>query len=135
MKSDNIGSATQELLKEFQILDTAAIQRLRDIAAKTDAAFVNQVIGLFEKQVPEGIFEIKESFDSGDATKLWQTAHKIKGTCLNVGAKRLAELLRSLEIKGKNGDLKNMEDAIHSLQPLFEITLTDFRRELSGDSR
>lgn len=136
LKSDNGAiSASTDFLKEFQILDTASIQRLRDIAAKTDAAFVNQVIGLFEKQVPEGIFEIKEAFDSKDATKLWQTAHKIKGTCLNVGAKKLAELLRSLEVKGKNGDLKNMEDGIRSLQPLFEITLTDFRRELSGENR
>ncbi|MEP7264602.1 MAG: ATP-binding protein [Bacteroidota bacterium] len=124
----------EETLKSFPVLDPGAIQRLRDIAAKTDAAFVNQVITLFEKQVPSGIYEIEEAVTEGDTTKLWQTAHKLKGTCLNVGAKKLAELFRLLEIKGKNGDNREMEQHVHELKPLYERTLLDFRRELSGGS-
>lgn len=123
-----------ETLKSFPVLDPGAIQRLRDIAAKTDAAFVNQVITLFERQVPTGIYEIEEAVTEGDNTKLWQTAHKLKGTCLNVGAKKLAELFRLIEIKGKNGDNREMDNHVHELKPLYERTLLDFRRELSGGS-
>ncbi len=132
-KGTQSGSAELDnSLNDFAVLDIGAIQRLRDIAAKTDAAFVNQVITLFERQVPAGIFDVEQAMTTGDNTKMWQSAHKLKGTCLNIGAKKLAELFRILEIKGKNGDNRGLNSHISLLKPLYEKTLSDFRRELTG---
>ena len=127
-------SFVTEQLSNLVLLDTAAIQRLRDIAAKTDAAFVNQVISLFERQVPSGIYEIEEAFAAGDLKKFSQAAHKLKGTCMNVGAKQLSELFRIIELKGINGDQRQLQEYIEALKPLYEKTLIAFRKELSGES-
>ncbi len=123
-----------EQLNNLMLLDPAAVQRLRDIAAKTDAAFVNQVITLFERQVPAGIYEIEEAVAVGDFKKFNQAAHKLKGTCMNVGAKQLSELFKIIELKGNNGDKRQLQEHVDALKPLYEKTLIAFRNELSGES-
>lgn len=121
-------------LMEQILLDGSIVQRLRDIAAKTDAAFVNQVISLFEKQVPAGIVEVQTGLATGDYTLIWQTAHKLKGTCLNIGARKLAELFRLIELKGKNRDNRQLNEMINNLDGIYNQTLVAFRKELSGES-
>ncbi len=120
-------------LDNFVLLDPAAVQRLRDIAAKTDPAFVNQVITLFERQVPTGIFEIEDSAKSGEYLKMSQSAHKLKGTCMNVGAKQLTEAFRIIEQKGNNSDTRQLTDYVAKLKPLYDQTLVAFRKELFGE--
>ena len=120
-------------ISKLVLLDTNAVQRLRDIAAKTDTAFVNQVILLFERQVPTGILEIETAFANTDYNTIYQAAHKLKGTCMNIGAKQLSELFRILELKGKNNDSRQLSENVKSLKPLYEKTLLAFRKELSGD--
>ena len=123
----------EDSISKLDLIDIAAIQRLRDIAAKTDTAFVNQVILLFEKQVPTGISEIETAFNKSDYNGIFQAAHKLKGTCMNIGAKQLSELFRFLEMKGKNNDSRKLKENVELLRPLYEKTLSVFRKELSGD--
>ena len=128
-------TTVNNLISHLIILDSSAIKRLRDIAAKTDAAFVNQVISLFERQVPAGIAEIDEALNLGDLKRMSLTAHKLKGTCMNIGAKQLTELFRNIEIKGGNGDMQLLKAHVQLLQPTYEKTLDAFRKELSGGNK
>jgi len=43
--------------------------------------------------------------DISDASALYQAAHKLKGACANLGAKKMQQYCAQLEQLGKNNDL------------------------------
>ena len=85
-----------------ELLDTTSIQRLLKIGEQTDPGFLQQVLEMFMKQAPENIGEISNFLDRGDFTGMWKTAHKLKGTSLNIGAARMAEICKEIKKKGRN---------------------------------
>ncbi len=55
------------------------------------------VVKLFRKMVPDQLAGLKEAIDSGDTTEVKQAAHKLKGGCLALGAKKMGAICASLE--------------------------------------
>ena len=53
---------------------------------------------------------------------MWQAAHKLKGSSLNLGAKHLAALCKEIELKGKSGILNGVESLTSQLNGVFEQT-------------
>jgi HPt (histidine-containing phosphotransfer) domain-containing protein len=55
------------------------------------------VVKLFRKMVPDQMAGLKEALDSRDSSEVKQAAHKLKGGCLALGAKKMGALCASLE--------------------------------------
>ena len=55
------------------------------------------VVKLFRKMVPDQIAGLKEAIESRDTTEVKQAAHKLKGGCLALGARKMGDLCASLE--------------------------------------
>ena len=51
-----------------------------------------------------------------------QSAHKLKGSSLNVGAVALAEICRQLEVKGRNNDLAGYDQILEDLKNIYDQT-------------
>jgi HPt (histidine-containing phosphotransfer) domain-containing protein len=58
---------------------------------------VDQLLGLFLESTPSLLDELHVALDEDDAEGLRRAAHKLKGSCQNVGATFMATLCRSLE--------------------------------------
>lgn len=97
-----------EDLLSNDLIDQNAIQRIKNLGGEGDTLFLSQVIGMFLKQAPIVINEILENEKNGDIERMWQAAHKLKGSALNIGAKLLAEICRQIEEKGKKSELKDI---------------------------
>ncbi len=55
------------------------------------------VVKIFRKTVPDQLAGLKEAISSGDSNEVKQSAHKLKGGCLALGATRMGSLCASLE--------------------------------------
>ncbi len=55
------------------------------------------VVGLFRRMVPDQMAGIEEAVGAGDSGEVKQGAHKLKGSCLAVGAKDMAGICAQLE--------------------------------------
>ena len=49
-----------------------------------------------------------------------QTAHALKGSAANLGARRMAHIAARIEELGGSGDLKEVADLLEELQSEFE---------------
>jgi CheY-like chemotaxis protein len=58
---------------------------------------VDQLLDLFLSSTPPLLEELREAVDAGDDDALRRTAHKLKGSCQNIGATFMATLCRSIE--------------------------------------
>lgn len=83
------------------LLDSAVLDRLREMTAGSDPGFLQQVIGMFTIQAREIYRDLEKARDAGDPTTIARLAHKLKGSALNIGAKRISETCRELEIRAK----------------------------------
>jgi HPt (histidine-containing phosphotransfer) domain-containing protein len=56
---------------------------------------------------------------SSQATDLEEAAHKLKGSCSNLGAARLRDLCQQLEKLGRNGSLQTAPELLASVEEEF----------------
>jgi PAS domain S-box-containing protein len=109
------------------LLDNSAINRLMDIGKATDPGFLQQILDMFLKQAPESISEIKLSLEKGDPITMWKAAHKLKGTCLNIGAKKMAEICKEMESKGRNSQLMGLQGLSIQLEMDYKATVEELK--------
>ncbi len=113
--------------KEDTLMDQVAINRLMDIGKHTDPGFLLQVLDMFIAQAPKSISDIESSLEQGNYSKMWQAAHKLKGTSLNIGAKRLGNTCRAIENKGRNLELSGLKELAMQLTNDYRTTVEELK--------
>jgi two-component system, sensor histidine kinase and response regulator len=104
------------------LIDEARMRTFRDDYPD----IVDQLVDLFLSSTPPLLEELRTAHDGDDRDELRRTAHKLKGSCQNIGATFMATLCRSLE---------SAEDAIDErlaeLDGAFAPTEAAIRRALA----
>ncbi len=105
----------------IRVLDPAVLDALRGYAKS--AAFLKQVIEIFEEHGQTSIAELCAAAQADDRESLRRVAHRLKGSCLNVGAQRMAQMLRSFEVlTGENASGDDTHVLLASLPDTLEET-------------
>jgi len=99
--------------------DPEPLQNLRDMAGPEDASMVEQVVSEYLKSASENFSKIKESYSSGNAKALQDSAHALKGASGNVGAKTLQKIAAHLEALARSGRLAGGAELIAALDTEF----------------
>jgi HPt (histidine-containing phosphotransfer) domain-containing protein len=87
---------------------------------------VDQLIELFEDSTPPLLRELREGAAAGDHETVRRTAHKLKGSCQNIGASGMAAQVAELE-RATAVDPEQLED----LEVAFEATCDALRTALA----
>ncbi len=89
-------------------LDAAVLAALAD-SVGGDVEFVADLIGTYLDDGAEQVAAIDAAIAAGDAATLVRPAHTLKSASYTVGAMRLGDIARSLEQRGRAGDLAGAE--------------------------
>jgi two-component system sensor histidine kinase/response regulator len=87
---------------------------------------VDQLLTLFLQSTPPLLDELRAAADGADDEVLRRAAHKLKGSCQNIGATFMATLCRSLE----TGEA-DARDTLAELDDAFASTEAALRRALA----
>jgi HPt (histidine-containing phosphotransfer) domain-containing protein len=95
-----------------------------------DSNLLRELVAIFLEEHPVWLEEIHASIHQGDARTLKLKAHLMSGTSSSLGAKRVSEAARELELLGQKGVLTGAEEffeqllaALDELKPhLIELT-------------
>ncbi len=97
---------------QFQYTD---LSYLEDISGG-DQTFIEEIVDLFIKQMPESIKTMREALANDDPSTIGETAHKAKPSAIYIGNKSLEENLRTLqELKTNNVIQNNTSDLIEQV--------------------
>jgi two-component system, sensor histidine kinase and response regulator len=120
-----------------EIADDEADDRDEAIDALIDSArmrtfredypdIVEQLLQLFVDSTPELLEELRAAVDGGDADERRRAAHKLKGSCQNIGATFMATLCLELERDEVDpvATLAQLDDAFLSTQAALRRELT-----------
>jgi HPt (histidine-containing phosphotransfer) domain-containing protein len=95
-----------------------------------DASFLFYLLNLFEKHGLQSLNQLRDGMMKLDAVAVHHVAHRWRGSCLNVGASKLAEVLRQIEecpINEKT-DLYEMENLWDYCENLFQKSCEQLRK-------
>lgn len=106
-----------ELLSEDEILDRENLLQNLDY----DMDFLRELLDVFRRDSRELLIQIKEAIAEKNAEKLRNNAHTLKGSLGNLGSKRAFELAQTLEMKSREGDLRDIDRLFTELERNVEI--------------
>lgn len=97
--------------KRNQYLDKSTLNDLRDIMGNDFESLIHAYI----RDADNRLEHLEQAFQSQDAEKLRRSAHMFKGSCLNVGAKKLGKTCKDIEDLAREGGVQDTESMISSL--------------------
>ncbi|WP_299051694.1 ATP-binding protein [uncultured Nocardioides sp.] len=96
--------APVDLTEHLEHLDLERLDMLRDLDPG-NTSYVDRVIGNFVRKTPDLHTRIADGIEAGDAAAVTATAHRLRGSALNLGVPQVAETAFALELAGERGDL------------------------------
>lgn len=87
------------------------------------AVILPKLISLFSSTTPPLLTEIRQHATQGEWQAMAQAAHKLKGSCVSLGAEPMANICKSLQHKGEANDSNGVDEEITTLTALYPLTL------------
>lgn len=108
------------------LLDDGIIAELREVM---EEEFAN-LIGNFLNDLPVQLDSLHAAIIQKSADEVYQLAHKLKSSCGTLGALRLAEWVRQLELAGRQNALDNAPHLLEEAYAVAEETMAGLRAQL-----
>lgn len=99
-------------------------KRLDELASELDHDFTVEISQLYLQDAPLQIEAIAEALKGKNTNALIQSAHKLKGSSLNIGAACLGSICLRLEQMGRSGLPYEEAGAVQDLRTEFDVVKT-----------
>jgi HPt (histidine-containing phosphotransfer) domain-containing protein len=93
-----------------------------------DAELLKEIAILFLDDYPKSLIELRQAVDARDPKRVERSAHGLKGSVSNFGARPAVDAAFQLEIMGRAQQLVEVEQVLHTL----ELALAALRPELES---
>lgn len=94
-----------QLNEESSPLDAETLASLRELGGDE---FVGELAVIFLDEAPAQLEAIEQALAAGDRDRLASSAHALKSSAGNMGAKRLHTILSEIESAGRTGELEGV---------------------------
>ena len=111
-------------------LDRSVLASLRELQDDGDPDIIAEVGGLFLEHSPQKIAAILQAVENGDAKGLQTAAHSLKSSSAYVGAMRLSELSRELEMMGRSQVMDGAEEKAERLTREYKQVMMELDAEI-----
>jgi two-component system, sensor histidine kinase and response regulator len=87
------------------VLDESVLAELREYQNPGEPDFVTELIEVFSEDLTSRLVEISDALAAGDANRVPQAAHALKGASGELGARRMREICSRLELSAAEGSI------------------------------
>ncbi|MBR9975788.1 MAG: response regulator [Bacteroidetes bacterium] len=119
--------------EEFEtLLDGETIGMLRSLGGEDDEGIFAELLGILEQQSPALITGLTEALHANDVVVVRRNAHTLKGSALNLGARRMAEVCQHIEQAAEEEALDRVKELLPSLRQVYDQSLIALRATLDN---
>ena len=112
------------------VLDRSVLDGLRDLREPGQPDPLAELIELFLKDARPRLDKMREAAEAGDWAKLAASAHTLKGSASNLGARRLSSLNATLEKQARANDSSQAPATLAEVQSEFDSVEQVLREEM-----
>ena len=101
------------------VLDWSVLATLQELERRSQPGLLTVMITLYLEEVPLLLAALQEAVAQGDAGRVEEVAHGLKGGSAQLGATRMARLCAALQEDGSYRDLSQAAEQVADLQGEF----------------
>ena len=122
--------AIKDALKDNDsfLLDAKTLRSIRELTEPGESDFLDELIALFTSRSPGIIKDIFDAVAQRDNIKMSRSAHSLKGSCGNLGIKKLMLCCEKIEQLGVQGNVDEAALLLDDLEKTYALSA----RELSS---
>lgn len=109
-------------------LDPEVIEKLRQLTPPDEPDVLQQVLQLFLSEVPRRIERLRNALAAGDIEELGRSAHSLKGSAGNIGARALHEVCSRLDAQARANDLTGARPLVDEVSVEFDKVESEIHR-------
>ena len=117
-------------MNAHDVLDPGVVERLRQLTPPGEPDVLAEIFQLFLNEVPKRIDALRSAVRSGDAVTVQRTAHSLKGSSGNIGARAMSEVCRQLDDRAKSGDAARLHLLVEAVEVEYRKVESEIRRLL-----
>jgi HPt (histidine-containing phosphotransfer) domain-containing protein len=110
-------------------LDTTTLSKLRALTEKGEPDFLNELIDDFLVTAPVTLAALRTAIEKKEARGTEQLSHRLKGTCRNLGLKKLAGFFEALEKRGAQSNFSDIEGLLKEAEEEFHTTCSLLQKD------
>jgi two-component system, sensor histidine kinase and response regulator len=114
-KSDEASKASKD-----PALDLSVLESRRGPQQDGEPDKLARIVGLFIDDVPLRLEELRQAVERGEALKVEETAHMLKGGSGYMGAVQMAEICAGIQGLGASGELSHAPELLDDLEAEFK---------------
>jgi HPt (histidine-containing phosphotransfer) domain-containing protein len=97
------------------VLDPEVVESLRQLTPPGEPDVLREIFTLFLDEVPKKIAALRAAMIAGDTVKVQRTAHSLKGSSGNIGARAMYDICTQLDDRAKAGELGRLQALVDAL--------------------
>ena len=107
---------------DSSLLDARMLHSIRNLTEPGEGDFLDELIHLFTARSPAIIDEIREAVTRRDNVKMSRSAHSLKGSCGNLGIKKLMLCCEKIEQLGSQGRVDEAALLLEDLEQTYTLS-------------
>jgi len=108
------------------------IDTFQQLIADLGEEFISELVETYCTETPELIASLQKAFKDQDSVTFRRAAHSIKSSSASLGAMRLSEQARQLEMIGKSGDLGEAAGQLDNLEAEYALVQNELAELVHG---
>lgn len=120
-------------LKAMQYhIDERVLDNYRSIQQAGKPDIIKRLVGIYLKNSPAVLRNIRKTAENKDSEKLLQAAHSLKSSSANLGANRLAHLCEDVEIMAGEKKIDNALQVVVAIEKEFRAVAEELEKAASS---
>lgn len=111
-----------------ELFDFNIINSLKEMDEPGEPSFYTELITVYLGQSPGLIDDIRKSYAARNSDQMGRAAHTLKGSSLNVGLRKFADICKDIELKGKHNDFDDIDKLLENLDIYYLITVKELKK-------
>jgi HPt (histidine-containing phosphotransfer) domain-containing protein len=112
-------------------IDAEVFDELRILGEEADRDFLVELVAKFVQDSDPLLIQLGEAIESDDAQATGHIAHRLKGSCIQLGGRRLALACDRLQSKATSGHLQGALTEFHTIEAGYEDLCRTLARQVS----
>lgn len=122
VKQERAAVETPVSFSDEAVLDQAVLATLYGELGEEGPALFKEIAEMFIEGLPQQVTALRIAFQERDLMGLERSAHSLKGSCKQLGARKMAECAARIERSARGKSLENVAEEIDLLGDYAELT-------------
>lgn len=126
-------AASESDADSAEVIAVPLNSRTLDNLRKSTGRAFPLLLEAFLEDTPKHLQNLEKAIQERDGNRLYEIAHGIKGSALNLGAEQLTDVCLQLEKLAKDEDFVNAQTALQALRPVYGKLAALLKKAIQSD--